>query len=230
VSRALLERVAAGELPETLRLARPGAMVAFGKQDAVAPGYAAAAQAAREHGFEAVLRLAGGRAAVFHEQTLELAHALPGEDVRTGVHDRFREAADRIAAALRGLGVDARVGEVPGEYCPGGYSVNARGEVKLAGVGQRLIRGGAHLGAVVVAAGAARVREPLEPVYAALGLAWEPATAGSVADELPGLGLADVTDAIRAAYADDYELVDAALDEETLELARRLAPEHASPR
>src|SRR5215210_5190167 len=93
VSQALLERVAAGELPETLRLARPGPMVAFGKQDAIAPGYPAAARAAREHGFEAILRLAGGRAAVFHEQTLELAHALPGEDVRSGVHDRFREAA-----------------------------------------------------------------------------------------------------------------------------------------
>jgi lipoate-protein ligase A len=229
VSRALLERVAAGELPETLRLARPGAMVAFGKQDAVAPGYAEAARAAREHGFEAVLRLAGGRAAVFHEQTLELAHALPGEDVRTGVHDRFREAADRIAAALCGLGVDARVGEVPGEYCPGGYSVNARGELKLAGVGQRLIRGGAHLGAVVVAADATRVREPLVPVYAALGLDWDPATTGSVAEEVPGAGLAEVTEAIRAAYARDYELVDAELDPETLELARRLAPEHAAP-
>ena len=36
-------------------------------------------------------------------------------------------------------------------------------------------------------------------------------------------------EAIRAAYARDYELVDAELDEETLELARRLAPEHASP-
>ncbi len=229
MSRALLERVAAGELPETLRLARPGAMVAFGKQDAVARGYAEAARAAREHGFEAVLRLAGGRAAVFHEQTLELAHALPGGDVRSGVHDRFREAADRIAAALRDLGVDARVGEVPGEYCPGGYSVNARGELKLAGVGQRLIRGGAHLGAVVVAADAARVREPLVPVYSALGLDWEPDTTGSVADEVAGVGLDEVTEVIRAAYARDYELVDAELDAETLELARRLAPEHAAP-
>src|SRR3954453_18516791 len=180
VSRALLERVASGELPETLRLARPARMVAFGKQDALAAGYEEAARAARELGFEAILRLAGGRAAVFHEHTLELAHALPGEDVRSGVHDRFREAADRIAAALRGLGVDARVGEVPGEYCPGGYSINAGGRSKLAGVGQRLIRGGAHLGAVVVAAGAERVREPLVPVYEALGLEWDPASAGSV--------------------------------------------------
>src|SRR3954453_6183290 len=70
VSRALLERVAAGELPESLRLARPGRMVAFGKQDAIADGYAVAAAAARDQGFHAVLRLAGGRAAVFHEDTL----------------------------------------------------------------------------------------------------------------------------------------------------------------
>jgi octanoyl-[GcvH]:protein N-octanoyltransferase len=229
VSRALLERVAAGELPETLRLARPGRMLAFGKQDAVAPGYREAARAARESGFEAILRLAGGRAAVFHEHTVELALALPGEDVRSGVHDRFREAADRIAAALRELGVDARVGEVPGEYCPGGYSVNARGETKLAGVGQRLIRGGAHLGAVVVAAGTELVRQPLVPVYEALDLDWDPASPGSVADEAPGVGFDQVLEAIRAAYTGDYELIDAELDEETLELARRLAPEHEAP-
>ena len=35
--------------------------------------------------------------------------------------------ADGIASALRGLGVDAHVGAVPGEYCPGDHSVNARG-------------------------------------------------------------------------------------------------------
>jgi hypothetical protein len=32
VSRAILERVAQDLLPDTVRLARPGAMVAFGKQ------------------------------------------------------------------------------------------------------------------------------------------------------------------------------------------------------
>jgi octanoyl-[GcvH]:protein N-octanoyltransferase len=229
VSRALLERVASGELPETLRLARPGRMVAFGKQDAVAPGYREAAEAARGQGFEAILRLAGGRAAVFHEHTVELAHALPGEDVRSGVHDRFREAADRIAAALRRLGVDARVGEVPGEYCPGGYSVNAGGRSKLAGVGQRLIRGGAHLGAVVVAEHAELVRDPLVPVYEALGLEWDPASAGSVADEAPGMDFDQVVAAIRAEYAREYDLVEAELDADTLDLARRLAPEHRSP-
>ena len=48
VSRALMLRVAAGELPETLRIARPGAFVAFAKRDAVAPGYDEAVTAARD--------------------------------------------------------------------------------------------------------------------------------------------------------------------------------------
>ena len=229
VSRALLERVAAGELPETLRLARPGRMVAFAKRDALGPGYARAAHAARAAGYVPILRMAGGRAAVFHEDTVELAHAVPERDARAGVHDRFRESADRLAAALGALGVDARVGEVPGEYCPGGYSINARGQLKLAGIGQRLIRGGAHLGAVVVAAGAERVVEPLVPVYAALGLDWDPATTGSVADEVPAVGFEQVLETIRAEYARDHELVEAELDPDTLALARLLVPEHESP-
>jgi octanoyl-[GcvH]:protein N-octanoyltransferase len=229
VSRALLQRVAAGELPETLRLARPGAMVAFGKQDAVAPGYADAVRAARSGGFEAVLRLAGGRAAVFHEGTIALAHAVPDRAPRVGIHSRFNWTADLIARALRRLGVDARVGEVPGEYCPGGYSVNARGAVKLAGIGQRLIAGASHMGGVIVVRDASRVRDVLVPVYHALELDWDPGTAGAVADEVDAAvppSWADVRDALLAEYAREYEIVDAELDPETIELARRSAPEH----
>jgi octanoyl-[GcvH]:protein N-octanoyltransferase len=229
VSRALFERVAAGQLPATLRLASPGPMVAFGKRDSLSPGYAAAAMAAREQGFEGVLRLVGGRAAVFHEQTVELAHAVSEVDPRSGVFPRFEAVAELIAAALRRLGVDARVGEVEGEYCPGGYSVNARGAVKLAGVGQRLVKRAAHIGGVVVAADADRIRDVLVPVYRELGLGWRPDTAGAAADEVEGLEVEAVRDALLAEYAERYELVDAPLDEETLALARRLAPEHRSP-
>jgi lipoate-protein ligase A len=229
VSRALLERVAAGELQETLRIARPGAMVAFAKQDAVQPGYLAAARAARAAGFEAVLRLAGGRAAVFHEQTIALAHAVPDRDPRPEIHARFELVAELVASALAGLDIDARVGEIEGEWCPGGYSVNAGGRTKLAGIGQRLVRGGAHVGGVVVVARPDRVREALLPVYRELGLDWDPATAGSVADEVPGASWEDVAAALLARYADRYELEEAELDEETLVLARRLAPEHLAP-
>lgn len=224
-----MERVGAGDLPETLRLARPGAIVAFAKQDAVAPGYAAAVRAARAQGFEAILRLAGGRAAVFHEDTLSLAHAVPDPDPRPGIHARFQVTAGLLARALRRLGVDARVGEVPREYCPGGYSVNARGQVKLAGIGQRLIAGASHMGGVIVAGGAERVRDVLVPVYAALDLEWDPATAGSVGAEAPGAGLEDVERAILAEYAELGDLEEVELDADTLALARRLRAEHLSP-
>ena len=60
VSRAILLRAAAGELPPTIRVARPGPVLAFGRQDAASRGYLEAVRAAREAGFEPVERLAGG--------------------------------------------------------------------------------------------------------------------------------------------------------------------------
>ena len=131
--------------------------------------------------------------------------------------------AGLVDNALRQLGVDARVGEIPGEYCPGAYSVNARGASKLGGIGQRMIRGGAHVGGVVVVSDAALVREVLIPVYEALELDWDPATAGSVADELGReVELDEVEGALIAALGSRYELEEGELDEETLERARSL--------
>ena len=232
VSRAMMHRVAAGELPETLRLARPAAVVAFAKRDALSPGLLAAVAAARERGFGALLRLAGGRAAIFHEGTLELAHAAPDPDAKAGIHARFEATANLIASALRQLGADARVGEVPGECCPGRWSVNTAGVRKLAGVGQRVVAGGSHTGAVIVVEGAERIREVLDPVYGALELSWDPATVGAVEDEVEG-GFGSLWEAVRdallEAYAARYELVDGTLDPDTLALARRLAPEHRPP-
>jgi octanoyl-[GcvH]:protein N-octanoyltransferase len=229
VSRAILVRVADRELPETMRIARPPAMVAFGRQDVASAAYTEGVRAARATGFEAIERLAGGRAAVFHEHTLAIAHARPDEDPQAHIYPRFEEASGWIERSLRRLGVDARVGEVPGEYCPGGYSVNARGEKKLAGIGQKLVKGGSHLGGVVVVENGARVRGVLVPVYQALGLDWNPSTAGSVADELPEVTMDDAERALVDELSDLYELDEAPLDPETLAIARRLAPEHRSP-
>jgi octanoyl-[GcvH]:protein N-octanoyltransferase len=226
VARAILVRVAAGELSATLRLHRPGPVLAFSRQDRASPGYAAATRAAREGGFEPVLRLAGGRAAVFHEGTLACSWAVPDHRPPARTTERFRELAELLADVLGRLGVDARVGELPGEYCPGAWSVNARGRTKLVGIGQRLIAGGAHRGAVIVVGGSERIREVLVPVYEALDLEWDPATAGSVEDEIGELELAAVEEAILAGLARDYDLREEGLDGTTLELAARLEPEH----
>jgi octanoyl-[GcvH]:protein N-octanoyltransferase len=114
----------------------------------------------------------------------------------------------------------------PGEYCPGAWSVNARGRTKLVGIGQRLIARGAHRGAVIVVGGSQRIRDVLVPVYEALGLQWDPATAGCVEDELGEVGLDAVEKAILSELGRRYRLSEQALDAATLELAARLEPEH----
>src|SRR4051812_21008252 len=220
ISRTILRRVAAGELSPTIRIHRPGKEVAFGRQDVSNPGYSRATEAARAAGFAAVERLAGGRAAVFHQGTIAIARAYADPQPPKRTYARFEEMADLIAFALRGLGVDARVGEVRGEYCPGAYSVNARGAVKLSGIGQRMIRGGAHMGGVVVASGGSEVARALEPVYEALELDWDPATSGDVSAELgrdvdPG----EVEEALIEELAKVYELVDSWIDDETMRRA-----------
>jgi octanoyl-[GcvH]:protein N-octanoyltransferase len=186
------------------------------------PGYEAASEAARAHGFAAVERLAGGRAAVFHEGTIAIARAYSDPQPPKRTYARFEEMADVITAALRELGVDARVGEVPREYCPGAYSVNARGATKLAGIGQRMIRGAAHMGGVVVASGGDEIARVLVPVYEALELDWDPATSGSAAEELGRkVDARELEEAVIGELGKRYELVSAELDEETVSAALR---------
>ena len=227
LSRALLQRASAGLEPETLRLYRPAAIVAFGPQDTAARGYPTAVQAALDGGFAAVRRLAGGRAAVFHQTTFSFAWTMPDRDPVRGVRGRFGELAEIMADALAGLGIDARVGEVAGEYCPGEYSVNARGRTKLMGVGQRMVTGAAHVGGVVVAGGSQRIRDILAPVNAALGLTWDPSAVGSVEDEIGVLDCDAVEAAILRAFGDRFTLTEAAaLNPDTLALAETLVGQH----
>jgi lipoate-protein ligase A len=226
VSRALLLRASAGEIDETFRLHVPGNVVAFGKRDTLEPGYPAAITAARRRGFSAIERLAGGRAAVFTHGTLAFAWTVPDPDPRPGIYPRFRELADIMVGAFARVGIPSQVGALPGEYCPGDYSVNHAGTVKVMGVGQRLARHAAHVGGVVVVKGSPLVRDVLVDVYAALDLSWDPATAGALADVRPDLDLETAAAAIIAELADRREVRVGSIDETTLSMARRLAPEH----
>ncbi len=119
LSRALLQGVAEGRLPATLRIYQPDDVLAFSILDRAAKGFEAATRIAREHGFAPVLRLAGGRAAVFHSGTLAFAWSRPVADFRDGIAARYEEMGSILVEALGALGVDARIGEIPGEYCPG---------------------------------------------------------------------------------------------------------------
>lgn len=226
VSRATLDAVAARAIDGVFRIHVPAPLVAFGGADRLHPGYGQAVKAARAHGFAAVERLAGGRAAVFHESTLAFSWSVPEDDPRQGITERFRLIAEVMVDAFDSLGVDARIGELPGEYCPGEWSVNAGGRVKVMGVGQRLIRGAAHVGGVVVVDRGDRIRDVLIPVYRALDLDWDPRTSGSLSDRAPGLDNPRVLEAIIEALGRRLDLVPGSIPEPVLDSARRRAPDH----
>jgi lipoate-protein ligase A len=225
-SRALLEAVANRQRPETLRLYRPDDVVAFSTTDAHRAGFATAVRAAREIDFDAALRLAGGTAAVFHRETLAFGWCRAEADPRAGIRARFEEISGLVARALHRLGVDARVGAVAGEYCPGDYSVNARGERKLMGVGQRVVRGAAWVGGVIVVGDRERAHRALDPVYAALGIDYDASATGAVEDEIARTTVEAVRDALLAEIGEARELVRADFDAALRAEAERIEPRH----
>jgi octanoyl-[GcvH]:protein N-octanoyltransferase len=225
ISRVLLERVDRGELPATLRLSRPARIVAFSSRDARAPGYDEAVAAAAREGFSPVVRLAGGRAAVFTESTIAFAWSVPSEGPAAGIAERFGTLSACLAEAFTELGADARVGEVAGEYCPGAYSVNVGGRRKIAGVGQRLLRRAAHTGGVVVVDGAALLNRVLVPVYAAMDVSFDPAATGALREEVD-VGFEQVRTAIAEAFARRFDVTEWRLDDRTRRLAEVAAAEH----
>ncbi|HSF85565.1 MAG TPA: lipoate--protein ligase family protein [Acidimicrobiia bacterium] len=226
VSRALLLRASNGEIGETFRLHTPGNVVAFGKRDTLEPGYGDAVEISRRNGFAPIERLAGGRAAVFTQSTLAFAWTIPDEDPRSHIYDRFRTLADVVVDAFRRLGVASSIGEIRGEYCPGDYSVNHAGQIKLMGVGQRLARHAAHVGGVIVVDDSAGLRDILTDIYTALGLAWEPATAGALTDVDPTITMEAAAAAIVAELATRRATVPASIDRETVALASTLTEDH----
>ncbi len=226
VSRALLTRVSNGQDAESLRLYVPDDVVAFSVLDRVRPGFNEAVEAARDSGFEAMLRLAGGRAAVFSTQSLAFAWCLPDADARQHIAERFDRLAGIVQGALQDLGVDARIGAVPGEYCPGDHSVNASGKRKLMGVGQRLVRQAAHVGGVIVVRDAARVAKVLEPIYAAMEMPFDQEAVGSIDQSLPDVSLVDVRKALLGRFSAEVELVPSSFGAELLSMAEGFESEH----
>jgi lipoate-protein ligase A len=224
VGHALVRQVSAGEVDEALRVYRPsGPVVVFGRRDTRLPGFGAAVRAARATGFEPLVRAVGGRPVAYTDQALVVDHVKRERLAPDGMETRFKQYGSRYADVLQALGIDARVGAVPGEYCPGAHSVNARGVVKLVGTGQRVVPNGWLFSALIVVGDDARLQPLLANVYRHLELPFDPASVGSLRTEVPGLTVEIVERRVLDAYgATDPQ----ALDEATLELAKSLAADH----
>ena len=203
---AELEAVAHGMRQPGVRIRVPRPTLAFGRLDALRPGFAEAAEAAGRLGFEPVVRAPGGHAAAYHPGCLLVEEFQREPRAIDGLQERFRARGKLFAAALRSLGVDANVGAVPGEYCPGRYTVNARHEVKLVGTAQRIVRDGWLFADVVTVRGTPALRTVLKTVYALLELPMDPHTVAGVADEVPSITVRQVRDTLEAAYAPSARL------------------------
>lgn len=188
------------EVPDpgpVLLLSRTTPTAAFSRRDLLLPGYAAAAEAARAHGFDPVVRPVGGHLAAYDEGSLVVHLWGSHPDPARGLVDRFRLVGDALSRAMTDLGVpDARVGAVPGEYCDGQWSVNTGGAAKLAGTGQRLFRLGWLFCAVLTVTRPDPLTAMLTDAYAELDLPFNPHTVGSVDRWVPGVTVEEVREVV----------------------------------
>jgi octanoyl-[GcvH]:protein N-octanoyltransferase len=195
-TRELLRLVARGEHGPALRLYRPRPTVAFGRRETHHRGYSAATAAAGLHGFEPVVRNTGGRAVAYGDGCLIVELIAPDPSPPARLTARFAAFGGALATALRSLGVDATVGGLEGEFCPGDFSIIGAGSIKLAGTAQRLVAGAWLCSASITVSGAAPLRKVLVDVYRELEFGWRPETLGSVTDLVPSLTMTDVEDAV----------------------------------
>ena len=181
LSHALLLRIAEGARPAAVRIYEPGPTVAFSKLDTHAPGFAAACDAARAHGYEPVVRLGGGHAAAYGPGCLIHEEIVPHRSTLEGLQERYAQETLLVQEALLALGAPVEAGQLEGEYCAGAHSLHAGG-VKVAGIAQRVVKGAALISTAVLVDAGPSLRAVLVDVYASLGIEWEPRTAGSLAD------------------------------------------------
>jgi lipoate-protein ligase A len=201
-------------------------MAVFGRRDTRLPGFAAAVESCRSAGFAPAVRATGGRPVAYGEDAVVVDLVRRDERATEDHEARFLTLGQEIAELLAGFGVDARVGAVPGEYCPGAHSVNARGKVKLVGTAQRVVRDAWLFSALVVVDGSDRLRSVLDDIYRALDLPLDPGSVGAVRDEAPGVDRGAVERAALERFAPRAAVQATQEDTRTLLLARELLDQH----
>lgn len=199
-ARVLLDSVKHGDRGATLRMYRPAPTVAFGARDRFLRGFSSAVEAARDHGFTPALRSLGGRAAAYHRGSLVIDHIEPSDAFIKDTTARFTEFGQDYVEVLRSIGIDARLGEIPGEYCPGEHSVNVAGRIKAIGTAQRVVSGAWLFSSSVIVEDPDPIRAVLTDVEAALDIEWNPATGGSISEAHPEI----TTDTVAEAFASYY--------------------------
>ncbi|MGO1523075.1 MAG: lipoate--protein ligase family protein, partial [Nesterenkonia sp.] len=195
-----------------IRIYRPQPTVAFGQRDQRMEGFDDAQQACWDLGFTPVVRRAGGRAAAYHHGSLVIDHIEPDPDPIRDSQTRFWGFGNLFAEALTAAGLCAQLGPIPGEYCYGEHSVHGRHpeqadvRIKLIGTAQRQIATGWLFSTSIIIEDGAPIRRVLMGAYEAMGLEWDPLTAGAAEDLSPGVTVEAVEQAILDTYAMYWDL------------------------
>jgi octanoyl-[GcvH]:protein N-octanoyltransferase len=191
-TRKMAETVAEDREP-ALRVWRPHRQVAFGRRDTNNDGYERARRAAHDREYTVIERAVGGRAVAYTGSTVSFSLAVPTENPRGTIDDRYEWAKAAVKRALDDCGITARTGEPDASFCPGSHSLQADG--KIAGLAQRVRQSVAVVGGIVVVRDHEAIAEVLAPVYEALDVPFDPQSVGSVANA----GGADDPDRVIAA-------------------------------
>lgn len=147
------------------------------------------------------------------DQDWLIVDVITPEPEKTKSHrDVYLEFGAILVNVLRGLGVDANLGAVTGEYCPGEYSINARGQVKIVGTAQRVQRGARLFSACIPISISHSVATLFERVNAELGLDWDPATLVGLSSEVPNFSIDDLEEKLITAFAPEVDSFDSLTD------------------
>lgn len=232
ITHALLRLAAQGRHSGSLRVYRPTApVVVFGRRDTRLAGFRAAVRTAERAGFDTAVRAVGGRVVAYTQNAVVLDVVRHDPQAVANLDRRFVAYGEHMATALRGLGVEAHLGAVPGEYCPGAHSVNARGLVKLVGTAQRVVKNAWLFSSLVIVDDADRLRDVLTDVHGHLDLPFEASSVGSVRGENPALSLTDVELAVAQVWDQRWQFrsdVPTELDPSLRTLALTLEPGHGT--
>ncbi|MDO4253380.1 MAG: lipoate--protein ligase family protein [Rothia sp. (in: high G+C Gram-positive bacteria)] len=203
-SVALLRALGRGQGQALLRLYRPRPVLAFGRRDQHNPGFTRASKLAAAAGYSPRVRPVGGHAAAYDLGSLIIDHFQPEADAVTGSRSRFADFAALFVAMLEGFGLEAGVGELPGEYCPGEYSVHAYlpggRPVKIIGTAQRVVPGAWWFSSGIVLRASEDLLGVTSGVYRQLDLDLDPQTIAGLQQLDPLLRAEDIEDALLEAY------------------------------
>lgn len=169
-----------------------------------------------------MIRYGGGHAAAYDHDCVLVEIIRRHDQLLGGLEERFLDTVSLVQEALAPLNVTLELGELPGEYCPGRFSLHLPSGPKVAGVAQRVIRRASLTTAVVVIRGGDALRETLTDVYGALALPLNIRTAGAISDQQPHVTVDAVAQALLETAADRYRATPARIEPQNLSRAHEL--------